>query len=197
MVPETFTAFFAASAGVAGALIGLLFVAISVAPALSDPQQRLIVDVRAGVAFSALTDALVVSLVALIPNVSLGVPALIAATGGFASCVALGIVLVRADGVDHRGRQLRLLGAQSVVFVYQFVTALQLSNDPHDQSAVRTLAVLTVVFFLVGIARAWQLIGARDTGLVRTVRAAIHEHSVPPVSAEPEPPAPHNPTPGG
>ena len=188
MVPDTFTAFFAATAGVAGALIGLLFVAISVAPALSDPEQRFIVDVRAGVAFSALTDALVVSLVALIPGVDLGVPALVVATAGFASCVALGIVLARAPGVVNRRSQIRLLGAQSLVFVYQFVTALQLVSDTHDQSAVRTLAILTVVLFLVGIARAWQLIGARDTKLVRTVRAAIHERTAPSESAEPKHP---------
>jgi len=194
MVPDTFTAFFAASAGVAGALIGLLFVAISVAPALADVERRLELDVRAGVAFSALTDALVVSLIALIPGVSLGVPALVAACAGFASCLGLGMVLMRGTGVVNRGRQLRLLGAQSLVFVYQFLVALQLRGDPHDQSAVRTLAILTVVFFLVGIARAWQLIGARDTGLLRTVGQAIRERSAPTESPGPmppvEPPAP-------
>jgi hypothetical protein len=189
MVPDTFTAFFAASAGVAGALIGLLFVAISVAPALADAEKRQDLDVRAGVAFSALTDALVVALIALIPGVSLGVPAIVVACSGFASCLALGIVLWRGNGVVNRGRQLRLLGAQSLVFGYQFVVGLQLRGDPHDQSAVKTLAILTVVFFVVGIARAWQLIGARDTGLLRTVGEALRERSAPTKGSAPDPPA--------
>ena len=40
MVPDDFTTFFATTAAVAGALIGLLFVAISVAPDLEDPVHR-------------------------------------------------------------------------------------------------------------------------------------------------------------
>ena len=184
MVPSTFSDFFAASAGVAGALIGLLFVAISVAPSASDPEQRLELDVRAGVAFSALTDTLVVALFALIPGVDLGVPALVTATVGFASCIALGIVLWRAGTAANRGRNLRLLGIQGLVFAYQFSVALQLVGNAHDQTAVKTLAVLTVVFFLVGIARAWQMIGARDTGLFRVVRQAIHERPAPSTAPE-------------
>jgi len=45
-----------------------------------------------------------------------------------------------------------------------------------------------VVFFVVGIARAWQLIGARDTGLLRTVGEAIRERSAPTKGSAPDPP---------
>jgi hypothetical protein len=180
LVPSSFTAFFAASAGVAGALIGLLFVAISVAPRESGRQQRVELDIRAGVAFSALTDALVVALFALIPGISLATPTMSVAATGFASCVALGFVLLRAEGITQRGRQVRLLAIQSVVFVYQFVVGLQLSGQPDQPSHIRTLSILTVIFFLVGIARAWELIGARDTGLFHAVRDALHEHSTSP-----------------
>jgi hypothetical protein len=186
VVPSTYSAFFAASAGVAGALIGLLFVAISVAPAAGAGQQRLELDVRAGVAFSALTDTLVVALFALIPGVSLDRPAMAVAAAGFASCVALEIVLVRATDVSHRGRQIRLLAVQSLVFVYQFIVGIQLAGQPDQQSAVRSLAILSVIFFLIGIARAWELIGARDTGLVHAVREAIHDRSEPSKSSQPD-----------
>jgi hypothetical protein len=176
MVPASFSDFFAASAGVAGALIGLLFVAISVAPAATLPDHRLDLDIRAGVALSALTDALVVSLFALIPGIDLAVPAMVAAATGFASCVALGIVLIRAKSVS-RHSQLRLLTIQAAVFIYQLVVGIQLLDDPGRESQVRTLAVLTTVFFLIGIARAWQLIGARDTGLLRTVGEVLRTRS--------------------
>jgi hypothetical protein len=188
MVPSPFSSFFAASAGVAGALIGLLFVAISVAPQWSESGQRVELDVRAGVAFSALIDALVVSLFALIPGVDLGMPALVVAVSGLASCVALGIVLLRSTAVGNRGHHLRLLVAQGIVFVLQGVAALQLIRNPHDQSAVRYLAIVTVIFFIVGIIRAWQLIGAKDSGLLRVVRDALRERSARPVGTAPASP---------
>ena len=177
MVPDAFTGFFAASAGVAGALIGLLFVAVSVNPAWTDadPAHRLDLDVRAGVAFSALSDALVVALFALVPGVNLGTVAIVVATVALASCLALALTLARAPAVAHRHRKLRLIAGQSLVFALQLSAGVQLAGDPRDSGAVRNLAMLTVVLFLVGIARAWQLIGARDSGLVRAVGEAVRD----------------------
>ena len=37
---------------------------------------------------------------------------------------------------------------------------------------------MTVVLFLVGIARSWQLIGARDTGLISEVVHAVRDRGV-------------------
>jgi hypothetical protein len=177
LVPSDFSVFFASSAGVAGALIGLLFVAISVAPAEPTAAQQVEFDIRAGVAFSALTDALTVSLFALIPGIDLGLAALVVAIGGIASCIAFIIVSVRAGELRQRWHKVRLLVLQGLVFAYQLVVAVALIGDDHDGTAIKTLAVLTVVFFLVGIARAWQLIGARDTGLIRLVREVITQRS--------------------
>ncbi|HEX3948058.1 MAG TPA: hypothetical protein VHW47_10145 [Acidimicrobiales bacterium] len=190
MVPDSYTDFFVASAGVAGALIGLLFVAISVAPEPTTAEQRLDLDTRAGVAFSALTDALVVSLFAVVPGVNLGIPALASGLGGLASCIAIGVVLWRAGRSGGRGRKLRLLALQSLVFVYQVAAAAQLIDDDHNEMAIRTLAILTVVIFLVGIARAWELIGARDASLIRTVRQVIHERPAAETPSGPDSPAP-------
>jgi len=112
LVPSDFSVFFASSAGVAGALIGLLFVAISVAPAEPTAAQQVEFDIRAGVAFSALTDALTVSLFALIPGIDLGLAALVVAIGGIASCIAFIIVSVRAGELRQRWHKVRLLVLQ-------------------------------------------------------------------------------------
>jgi len=180
VVPSDFGSFFATSAAVAGALIGLLFVAISVAPHLDDPAVRVQTDVRAGVAFSVLINALVISLFALIPRTDLGTTALVIGLISVSSCIALMVFLSR-EGTPGAGRrrQFRLLVIQSLVFAYEAVVGFQLATDQHDEGLVNTLAVLTVVLFLIGIARAWQLIGARDNGLLTEVLASYRSHTRP------------------
>ena len=178
VVPDGFITFFATAAAVAGALIGLLFVAISVAPDLEDQGHRVQTDVRAGIAFSALINALVVSLFALIPGIDLGQTALIVGLVSLSTCVALAIFLLREGrpGPERR-RQFRRLGIQALVFCYQVVAGVQLTRDTHASGDVTTLAVLTIVLFIVGIARAWQLIGARDSGLVTEIGETLRARS--------------------
>jgi hypothetical protein len=68
VVPVSFHDFFGGCASVAGALIGLLFVALSVSPEkLTGDDVRAEHQVRAGAAFSALVNTLVIALVALLP----------------------------------------------------------------------------------------------------------------------------------
>ena len=129
---------------------------------------------RAGIAFSALINALVLSLFALIPGIDLGTTALVVGLVGLSSCVALAVFLHR-EGTAGTGRrrQLRRLTVQGLLFAYQCVVGVQLMDRTHDRGDVTTLAVLTIVLFLVGIARAWQLVGARDSGLVTEIGESI------------------------
>jgi hypothetical protein len=184
MVPDAYTAFFAATAGVAGALIGLLFVAISVAAPLADPVDRVEMDVKAGITFSVFVNALAISLFALIPGIGLGITAMVVGAVGVSSCLTFGLILVRETRPERsRAVQLRHLVIQGLVFAYQIVVGVQLDEHPHDVSYVQTLAILTIVLFLVGIVRAWQLIGAREAGLLSELGASIRARH----AASPEP----------
>ena len=72
VVPVSYHDFFGGCATVAGALTGLLFVAISVSPGkLAATSANPDHQVNAGTAFSALVNTLVIALVALLPGASL------------------------------------------------------------------------------------------------------------------------------
>src|SRR6266566_3450060 len=104
VVPLSFHDFFSGCATIAGALIGLLFVAISVSPEkLTGDTARTDHQVRAGAAFSALINTLVIALVALLPGASLGEAGLILAAAGLATTAGLVIVLYREHGKVKRG----------------------------------------------------------------------------------------------
>jgi len=170
MVPDSFHDFFVATAGVAGALIGLLFVALSVAQE-SGADRQPIQRVRAGAAMSALIDALLISLFALLPDNDLSAAATVLAIVGLSSTAGLAIVLHGARLRRGATRQWVLLTGLLVLYVLQLVVAQRADGKVADADAVNDLGVLVIVFFAIGIARAWELVDAPETGLIGTLRS--------------------------
>lgn len=58
----------------------------------------------------------------------------------------------------------------------QLANGIALAGSPRDVGRVSNQGVLAICFFLFAIARAWQLVGARDTGLLATL-ASMAERS--------------------
>ena len=53
---------------------------------------------------------------------------------------------------------------------------MQLDANPRDLNQVSNLGTLAIFFYLFAVARAWQLAGARDTGLLSRVAEMAQRH---------------------
>lgn len=176
MVPVEIHDFFLASGGVAGALIGLLFVAISVSAerlGRQDTESQLY-RVRASAALTSFLNALIISLFALVPGHKVGPTAVIVAVLGLTFVVA---TLLSLRSVRHvrwtTVRDLLFLIGLVVVFVVQLITGAQIIATPGDSGNVNAIAVLVIICFLVGISRAWELIGGPSIGLTHEVTSMV------------------------
>ena len=166
MMPEEYREFFVAATGAAGALIGLLFVAVSVFPEHARrATTRVQFHSRASAALLVFTNALVISLAALVPGVSLGWWAVIA--GGAVIVFALGTARSVAEAArrrEARGDAIWLVVGLLVIGGFEVYAGTRLVTGL-DLDAVQTLNYVVIGDLAYGISRAWQLVGLRNTGL--------------------------------
>ena len=153
MVPDDFSAYFAAAAAAAGALIGLLFVAVSLRP------DDIFGDATPGggralasSSFTGLVNGFFLSMAALIPGKNLGVSSAVLAV----FCVSQTLRLRRSVGT---GRSSVLTSVASVaIFVVQFAAGIGLAVRPHNVTFVKILAWVTITSFMFALFRAWALL---------------------------------------
>jgi hypothetical protein len=176
VVPDGIHDFFVASASVAGALIGLLFVAISVSAErlARETEGAQIHRIRASAALTAFINALVVSLLALIPGHKIGPTAVVVAIIGFAFVTAALLSLIRLHQTGWRTlREAVFLVGLVVTLVIQLIQGIDIVAHPGDSGAVNTIAILVALCFLAGIDRAWELIGGPSFGIGHEITALL------------------------
>jgi small-conductance mechanosensitive channel len=171
VVPANLEAFFATCSGVAGALIGLLFVAVSVsADRLAKAEAANQASrIRANAALVAFTNALSVSLFALLPGEKVGYTAAIVAFIGILFIAGALLSLVRMWHKRSRVRDGIFLIGLVVVFTVQLISGIQVVQRPAFADGVETIAILVISCFIIGISRAWELIGGPSIGFHQEV----------------------------
>ena len=186
MVPAAFNAFFSASASAGAALVGLLFVAVSIAPhetvKAGAPIERQAISSSA---FTALLNAFFISLGALIPGNNLGDLALLMGGVGLLNTLALGRHLLKEwSGWRALLQRLLLLLASIILYGYELYFAILLLNAPADQGPVYGLAGLLIGVYGLGIVRAWQILGAQRYGLLSNWLRLLQKPQEPPASGK-------------
>ncbi|HEY4024688.1 MAG TPA: hypothetical protein VGM75_38790 [Pseudonocardiaceae bacterium] len=182
MVPESFHDFFLGATTVAGALIGLLFVAISVTPAaVTDKAEHIEQRIHAAAAMSAFLNSMLLSLLTLIPDIQLRPGVLALSAVGIGAAVALiAVVVLEAVAPSSRGvlsvrrraRAVSWLVVLTAAYICQLVSGLQLTAHQPDPAQMSNQAVVIVALFAIGVSHAWQMVGARRPKVTALLRSA-------------------------
>jgi hypothetical protein len=159
-----------AIAATAAALTGLLFVAMTVARQGPLGGSVVIQQVRAAASILAFTNALAVSLFGLVPGNNAGYPAIVVAVIGifFAAAGARSILSGRLPW-RHLPRQVAFISLLLTIFGFELAAGIDLLLHPYSAGAAELVSDLLIALLLVGIARAWELVGDRDTGIVASI----------------------------
>ena len=128
--------------------------------------------IRASASFTAFNNALAVSLFSLIPGHKIGPTALVVAVFGLFFVVASLVSLPRRRQLGWKTvLDAAFILGLAVVFLVQLYEGIDVWTHPGDSGSVDTIAILVVVCFLIGIARAWELIRGPEIGLVQKLSA--------------------------
>ncbi|MGB6458250.1 MAG: hypothetical protein WBH47_27570 [Streptosporangiaceae bacterium] len=187
MVTGAYRDLFAATASTAGALTGLLFVAMSVRGGrvlVRGP--RVVRQIRASAALLAFTGTLAIALFGLVPDTNIGYPAVVVAVIGILFTAAA----IRSIAASHAGRalvrsQTGLIIILLIISFTELVAGAVLLSNPASSTSLQIVGYAVVTSLLVGIGRAWEFIGERDTGL-RASLGILAGHTAPPEDADPD-----------
>ena len=168
MVPSAFLSFFITAASAGGALIGLLFVAVSIAPhrtvQLSAPVESRVI---ASSTFTALFNGFFISLGAVLPFWNIGVLTLIVSLIGVINSLSQGWLMLRPwPSWKNAVRRMVLTVVSLYLYVYELICAIQLLVSPAHSPLIFTLSILIMGIYSLALVRAWELLGVQRTGLL-------------------------------
>jgi hypothetical protein len=166
MVPESLNNFFLASAAIGATLVGLIFVAVSIAPEqivqANAPIER---QAMAASSFTALLNAFFISFAALIPDTIGPFTLLMSALGITSSSFLAWNLLKERERWQNVLRRVFLIVVSLIIYGFEVYNAILIIKEPEIVGNFYALAGLLLGVYGLGLARAWQLLGARRFGL--------------------------------
>jgi hypothetical protein len=153
VVPGSYITFFAAVTGAAAALIGLLFVSVSLRADTvfgdNAPERG---KSLAAAAFTGLVNVFFLALAALVPRSNLGYPSAALAVSSLISTVAF------YSNRSHTRSQVVYLLLSLSAFTFELVEGVYLIVQPRGNSGVESLAYLMIGSMAISLGRAWALL---------------------------------------
>lgn len=185
MVPPELSNYFLATAGAGAALIGLLFVAVSIAPEqIATRRAPLERQAVAASTFTALVNAFFISLGGLFPG-SLGWMALLMGSLGLLNSLTLGGHLLRhPKNWQNFLRRVFLILVSLAIYGDEFYYALRLTITSSAVDSAYALAGLLLAVYGVGLIRAWELLGVNRFGLLSRLNPLYDVNESMPLSDE-------------
>jgi len=168
VLTESFRELFTAVATCAAGLTGLLFVAISVGPRESMAALPAVIrQIRAASALLAFINALAVSLFGLVSVNSAGYAAITVGVTGilFVAASVRSIVTSPEVSAEQALRQAGLIALLLAACGSELACGIGLTTKSTAVFGPTWLSYTLIALLLVGIARAWELVGNRDTGV--------------------------------
>jgi hypothetical protein len=154
----------------AATLTGLLFVAMSVSESHGKTHPPVVREFRAAASLLAFINAFAVSLFGLVPRQNIGVPsAVLGVIGIFFSAAGMRATLALPVLEQRRRAQFALIAGLLVTFGFELFLAVALLLHSHRTWAVSDVGDVLIVSVLIGIARAWELVGNWDTGVLSSI----------------------------
>ena len=165
MIPPAFNTFFATIAGAGAALVGLLFVAISIAPEQTvRPEAPLERQAMASSCFIALSNPFLIALIALIPSIDAGAVGLttlgLSVMGLFNSFILGWFLLRQPMGWRNTVRRTAFVLVSLGLYVGEFYAGKLLLTPSNLTVSLSSLAGFQVGLYGLGLSRAWDLLGA-------------------------------------
>lgn len=161
MVPAPYANFLVASTQASAALIGLLFVAVSIAPdrvfgAGAESTRK----AMALSSFTAMANIFFVSFGSLIPDLTFGVMVVVAGVVATSQTLSLLSLLGSWRQESNMVRGVALFAISLGVYAFEIVIGLQLLYGAPNNALFTELEALMLGIFSIGLARAWELLGA-------------------------------------
>ena len=129
-------------------------------------------QVRAAASLLSFTNPLAVTLFGLVPGTNVGYPAIALGIIGLLFTSA-GLRSILGDPAARRRvrSQLTLIVLLMAVFGIEVVAGCILVANERQAGALTVVSNVLVASLLIGVARAWELVGDRDTGITASIAA--------------------------